>query len=81
MQATVENLVAEGDKVASHWTLRGTHQGDLMGMPPTGKQVTLTVTEIDRFEAGKCVETWADADMLGFLQQLGALPQMAQTGV
>jgi steroid delta-isomerase-like uncharacterized protein len=80
MHATVENLIAEGDKVASRWTLRGTHQGDLMGIPPTGKQVSLTMTSIDRFEAGKCVESWGDADALGFLQQLGAIPEMAQAG-
>jgi steroid delta-isomerase-like uncharacterized protein len=65
MQATVENLIAEGDKVASRWTLRGTHQGEFMGMPPTGKQVSWTGIVIDRIKDGKFVKagltstTWA----------------------
>ena len=80
MHATVENLIAEGDKVASRWTLRGTHQGDLMGIPPTGKHVSFTGMEIDRIEDDKFVETWGSMDTLGFMQQLGVIPQMAQAG-
>jgi steroid delta-isomerase-like uncharacterized protein len=75
---TIEDLIAEGDKVVLRGTFRGTHQGDLMGIPPTGKQVSFTAIEIDRIEDGKLVETWEGRDDLGFLQQLGVIPQMAQ---
>ena len=76
----VEDLIAEGDKVVARLTLRGTHQGDFFGIPPTGKQVSNTGIEISRVEDGKLVETWVNRDDLGWLQQLGAIPQMAQTG-
>ena len=75
---TLEDLIAEGDKVVSRLTIRGTHRGEFMGIPPTGKQASLTGIEIDRIEDDKFVETWANTDVLGFLQQLGAIPQMAQ---
>jgi predicted ester cyclase len=77
---TVEDLIADGDKVVVRGTLRGTHQGDFMGIPPTGKQVSLTGITIDRIKDGKFVEGWANADMLGLLQQLGVIPPMAQGG-
>ena len=80
MHYTVEDMIAEGDKVVSRVTVRGTHQGDLMGMPPTGKQVSWTGIEIDRIEDGKFVESWMNTDDLGLMQQLGAIPQMAPTG-
>jgi steroid delta-isomerase-like uncharacterized protein len=76
----VEDLIAEGDKVVSRATFRGTHQGEFMGIPPTGKQVSCTGIDIERIEAGKFVEGWANWDELGLMQQLGAIPQMAQTG-
>src|SRR5919201_628052 len=78
---TVEDLIAEGDKVVSRYTCRATHQGELMGIPATGKVVTWTCILISRFAGGKCVEEWEEADMLGLFQQLGAIPQMAPTGV
>ena len=77
---TVEDLIAEGDKVVARVTMRGTLQGDFMGIPPTGKQIRWTAIAIDRFEAGKFVENWLNADNLGLLQQLGVIPQMAQAG-
>ena len=77
---TVEDLIAEGDKVVHRATLRGTHQGDLLGIPPTGKVVTVTGIYISRFAGGKCVEEWRNVDDLGLMQQLGVIPQMAQTG-
>ena len=76
----VEDLIAEGDRVAARVTMRGTHQGDLMGIPPTGKQVSMTAIGIDRIKDGKFVESWWNEDDLGLMQQLGAIPQMAQTG-
>ena len=77
---TVEDLIAEGDKVVSRFTARATHQGEFMGVPATGKVVTFTGIYISRFAGGKCVEDWFSGDMLGLFQQLGAIPQMAQTG-
>jgi steroid delta-isomerase-like uncharacterized protein len=76
----VEDLIAEGDKVVWRYTWRATHQGEFMGIPATGKVVTVTGIAICRFVGGKEVEHWSNADVLGLMQQLGALPQMAQTG-
>jgi len=65
---TFEDLIAEGDKVVVRWTSRGTQQGELMGIPPTGKQFSATGIEIYRLEGGKIVEHWLESDNLGMLQ-------------
>ncbi len=75
---TIEDQIAEGDKVVSRWTARGTHKGELMGIPPTGKQVTVTGIVIGRYANGKLVEGWSNYDALGMLQQLGAVPPPGQ---
>lgn len=75
LQVTIEDQLAEGDRVCTRWTARGTHDGDLMGMSPTGRQVTIEGLSIDRFEGGKIVETWDNWDTMGMMQQLGAIPQ------
>jgi len=75
---TVEDVVAEGDKVATRATCRGTHKGEYMGIPPTGKQVTWTMIFIRRFEGGKIAEQWTEADMLGLMQQMGVVPSPGQ---
>ena len=77
---TVEDLIAEGDKVVHRFTMRATHKGEIMGIPPSGKVVTVTGIYISRFAGGKFVEDWRAVDDLGLLQQLGAIPQMAQGG-
>lgn len=69
----IEDQVAAGDRVVTRWSAQGTHAGEFQGIPPTGKQVTLTGIDIDRFAGGKVVECWPVADELGLLQQLGAL--------
>ncbi len=71
---TVEDLISDGEKVAYRWTFRGTHQGELMGIPPTGKQVTVTGITINRVSRGKLEEQWNNFDQLGMLQQLGVAP-------
>jgi steroid delta-isomerase-like uncharacterized protein len=76
---TIDEQLAEGDLVASRWTGRGTHQGELMGIPPTGKQVTVSGITISRVKNGKVVEEWSNWDTLGMLQQLGVVPEMAGT--
>lgn len=78
LRIAVEEQVAEGDLVTTRWTARGTHQGDLMGVAPTGKQATVTGVTIDRYEDGRIAEAWTNWDTLGLLQQLGALPTVAQ---
>jgi steroid delta-isomerase-like uncharacterized protein len=78
LHMTVEDQIAEGDKVVNRWTSRGTHQGDLMGIPPTGKQVTLTGTYVARIVGGKIIEEWGNFDALGMMQQLGVVPSPGQ---
>jgi predicted ester cyclase len=70
----VEDVVAEGDKVARRVTWTGTHKGNYMGIAPTGKQVKVTVITIERIEGGKIAEQWGEADILGLMQQLGVMP-------
>ncbi len=72
---TVDEQIAEGDKVATRWTGRGTHTGELAGISPTGKDVTVSGLTISRFEGGKVVEEWTTWDTLGMLVQLGADPR------
>jgi steroid delta-isomerase-like uncharacterized protein len=78
MDFRIEDEIAEGDKVVTRWIARGTHQGELFGIAPTGKQATVNGITIDRFSGGKIVESWNNWDALGLMQQLGAIPQMAQ---
>ena len=73
-----EDMIAEGDKVVVRSTFRGTHKGDLMGIAPTGKQVTMPLILIYRIADDKIVEHWMQADALGMLQQLGVIPPMGQ---
>jgi len=80
LHMTIDDMVAEGDKVASRWTLRGTHRGEFTGITPTGKQVTLWGISIDRIVGGKIVETWIRYDTLGLMQQLGVAPAMRKGG-
>lgn len=68
---TVEDEIAEGDKVVMRWTMRGTHRGGLMGIAPTGKQITVTGISVHRIEGGKVVDQWDSPDRLGLMQQLG----------
>jgi predicted ester cyclase len=76
---TAEEMIAEGDRVAVRWTGSGTQHGPLMGIPPTGKQVTVTGISIFRIAHRQLVEGWISMDMLGVLQQLGVVPDPAQT--
>ena len=78
LSCAVEDVIAEGDRVAGRLSLRGTHRGTLLGIPATGKQVVVSVMVIARFdEAGKWVEDWANWDQVGMLQQLGVIPAPA----
>ncbi len=71
---TIDEMVAEGDRVVTRGTMRGTHRGELMGMPSTGREVTMGWISFDRFVDGRFAERWVVQDNLGLLQQLGAIP-------
>ena len=72
-EAIVEDVVAEGDTVAMRVTLRGTHEGEMMGIEGTGKSFEIGNMVFTRIEDGKIVERWIQPDMLGFMQQVGAV--------
>jgi predicted ester cyclase len=75
---TVEDMAAEGDKVAVRLTFSGAHTGGLMGIPPTGKQVKVSAINIFHLVDGKAVEQWTNSDDLGMMQQLGVVPAPGQ---
>jgi steroid delta-isomerase-like uncharacterized protein len=74
LHITVEELIAEGDKVVIRDTVTGTHQGEYMGIPPTGKPITYNEIHIGRFANGRITETWGVVDVLSQMRQLGAIP-------
>ena len=71
---TIEDQVAEGDRVATRWTARGTHQGDLMGVPPSGRSGEIGGVTIYRVSGSKIAEIWGNYDLLGLMRQIGAFP-------
>ena len=76
----IVELVAEGDKVAVHFNVTGTHKGELQGIPPTGKKVSFGAMDFITLMNGKIVEDWLNADILGVMQQIGAIPVQRATG-
>lgn len=74
LSLTIEDMIAEGDRVVIRLTVRGTQAGPFMGIPPSGKQVTMTGIDIACLADGKVVEHWGEMDTFGLMQQLGALP-------
>jgi len=78
-QHRIEDQIAEGDKVVTRLTAVGRHEDDLPGIPRTGADLKMTATVVHRIESGKLVEKWSDKDVLGFLQQLGVMPSLADT--
>jgi len=79
LQISIDEQVAEGDLVATRWTGRGTHRGELFGIAPTGKESIVTGITIDRFKDGKIAESHTNWDTLGLLQQIGAIPTLVST--
>jgi steroid delta-isomerase-like uncharacterized protein len=75
---SVEDQLAEGDRVVTRWTGSGTHQGELMGVAPTGNQVRVTGITINRLSGGKIAESWTNYDALGMMRQLGAVSEPGQ---
>jgi steroid delta-isomerase-like uncharacterized protein len=80
LQITIEEQVAEGDRVTNRYTTRATHKGDLFGLPPTGKAVTYQTIDVIRVENGRLAERWSVDDLLGLYQQLGVVPAPGQPG-
>ncbi len=74
LYTTIDDQIADGDKVVTRWTGQGTNTGSMMGMPPTGKAMKITGIVIDRIVGGRIVETWNTFDQLGMMQQLGLVP-------
>jgi steroid delta-isomerase-like uncharacterized protein len=74
LNVTVDDVIADEDKVTARFTARGVHNGEFMGLPPTGKAITLTGIEIFRIRDGKIAELWGEANLMGLMQQLGILP-------
>lgn len=78
LAVTVEDQIAEGDKVATRWTAHGTHDGELIGIDPTGRTATVSGITIQRIgSGGQIVEGWTNWDMLGMIRQLGIAPEPA----
>lgn len=78
LRTTVDDVVAEGDRAAVRWAITGTHNGALMGIPPTGKRIDCSGITIQRIAGGKIVEGWTIFDTLGLLQQIGVAPSPGQ---
>ena len=74
LHIAVDDLVAEGERVAARVTISGTHQGEMMGIAPTGKRVEIRSIDIIRFEDGKAAEHWGETDIMSMMQQLGVVP-------
>lgn len=71
---TIEDEIVEGDKIVQRLTAHGTHDGTVLGLPPTGRNVTWSEVHIGRIQGGKFVEHWAILDLMSLMQQLGAIP-------
>jgi steroid delta-isomerase-like uncharacterized protein len=78
LRVTVEDLIAEGDKVVARLRFRGTHRGELDGIAPTGRRVDCSGIVVSRMEGGKIAEDWANFDDLGMMRQLGVLPESGE---
>ncbi|MCP4359273.1 MAG: ester cyclase [Chloroflexi bacterium] len=74
IEFTVKDQLAEGNEVVTRWEAHGTQQGEFMGIPASGKEISVTGLSINRLQDGKIKESWVEWDSLGLLQQLGALP-------
>jgi len=74
LNVTVVDMIAQGDEVACRFSARGVHKGEFMGLPPTGREITMTGIEIFRIKDGRIAEIWGEANLMGLMMQLGILP-------
>lgn len=77
LNVTVDHMITDDDNVAIAYTVIGTHQGDFLGVPATGRRISARGMQIARFQNGQIVERWGSSDQLGILQQIGAEPTAA----
>jgi predicted ester cyclase len=78
MRVEINDILGDGEKLAHRFTFYGTHKGEFLGVPATGKVVTAGGIHIQLFDAGKCIEVWQVLDTFGFLSQMGAVPQLRE---
>lgn len=78
--ATIDDIIGEGNKVVIRMTWRGTQEGEFLGIPPTGRAISIGVIDIIRMADGKVVEHWGQMDSMGMMQQLGAIPAPEEGG-
>jgi steroid delta-isomerase-like uncharacterized protein len=78
LKVVIEDMIAEGDKVVVRYTLEGTHEGDLFGVPPTGRRLSIKSIAVERVSEGKLREHWRITDSLDMMQQLGVVPESGQ---
>jgi steroid delta-isomerase-like uncharacterized protein len=76
---SVEDMIAEGDEVVTRKTFHGTHEGEFMGIPPSGRTVNVSLIDVVRISEGRVVEHWSVGDNLGMMQQLGVIPQQGES--
>ncbi len=76
MSLTADDIIVEGEMAAKRWTGRGTHTGEWLGIPATGKEIVITGNNVFRIVDGKIADCWAESDALGLMQQLGVIPPM-----
>jgi steroid delta-isomerase-like uncharacterized protein len=80
LTSSVDEVISEGNKVALRWTIRGTHTGELLGIPASNKSITLPITEVFRVENGQLAEAWDRYDRLHLMEQIGAAPAPSTPG-
>jgi predicted ester cyclase len=78
--STIEDLIAEGDKVVARWTSHATHRGEYMGIPPTGREVEFAGISLYRIERNRITESWTVEDELGLMLQIGTVPEPGRSG-
>jgi steroid delta-isomerase-like uncharacterized protein len=81
LRFTIEDTVAENDKVVACWTFSGTHKGDFMGVPPTNKKISVDGMTIHHIANGKIMDSYSNWDALGMMQQLGAVPALGKSKI
>jgi steroid delta-isomerase-like uncharacterized protein len=81
LKVVIEDMIAEGDKVLVRYTLEGTHEGELFGVPPTGRRLSIKSMAVERVSEGKLREHWRITDSLDMMQQLGVVPESGQERV
>jgi predicted ester cyclase len=79
VRSSIEDLIAEGDRVVARWRARATHRGEYAGVPPTGREVEFTGISVYRIEGGRIAQSWTEEDDLGLMRQIGAVAESGQS--